>query len=253
MKMKFLCAGMLAFAALMMAQKPKSQKEVDAINAVIQAKTPDDKMAAVDSFVQKFADTEFKTWALNYAATSAQQKKDSPKAIFYAEQAVAADKNDAEAMILIATELAMHTREFDLDKDDKLAKADKSAKDALAILPGLAKPGYMSVLMQVTDPQWEGAKKDMIAQAHVALGMSAMVKKKSDVAIDEFKAATDATGGTDATTMIRLAGAYNEAGKPDQAMATVNKINAMPNLNPAYKPFIDTEKTRAEKALAAKK
>ncbi len=253
MKMRFLCVAALALPALMLAQKPKSNKERDALNAVIKAQSPDDKMAAVDALVQNFADTEFKTWALNYAASAAQAKKDSPKAIFYAEQALTSDPKDAEAMVLIAAEIASHTREFDLDKDDKLAKADKQAKDALAILPGLPKPGYMVVLMQLNDQQWEGIKKDWTAQAHVALGMSAMIRKKADTAIEEYKAATEATGGQDPTTQIRLAGAYNEAGKFDDALATVAKINAIPNLNPAYKPFIDQEKNRAEKGKAAKK
>ena len=142
MKMKFFCAAMLALPALMMAQKPKSQKEAEAVNAIIQAKTPDEKMAAVDNLIMKFADSEFKIWALNYAATSAQQKKDSAKAIFYADQAVSSDKNDAEAMVLIAAELATHTREFDLDKDDKLAKSEKSANAALAMRCPSSSGGY---------------------------------------------------------------------------------------------------------------
>ena len=215
MRTKFLWAAVLALPALMMAQKPKSQKEVDAINAVIQAKAPDDRMAAVDALVTSFADTEFKTWALNAAAGAAQQKRDRAKAIFYANQALQSDKNDAEAMIVIAAETAQDTREFDLDKDERLAKSEKSAKDALAVIPTLAKPGYM----QVTDAQWETIKKDMMAQAHEALGMGALVKKKSDVAVQEFKTATETAVDPDPATFIRLASAYNEAGKPDEAIA----------------------------------
>ena len=79
---------------------------------------------------------------------------------------------------------------------------------------------------QITDEQWEGAKKELTAQAHEALGMMASVRKKYDAAISEFKAANDLSANT--TTMLRLAGVYDEAGKPDEALAVIAKVLATP-------------------------
>jgi tetratricopeptide (TPR) repeat protein len=244
-----LWVAMLAIPASLMAQKPKSQKEVDAINAIAQAKTPDERMAAVDALLQKFADTEFKTWALNAAANAAEQKQDSAKAMFYAGEGLKSDKNDYEAMILLATETARHTREFDLDKDEKLQKSEKYAKDALAVLPSATKPA----IMNVTEAQWEMMKKDYMAQAHEALAMGASVRKNTDAAIQEYKMATDLAATPDGATWVRLASVYNDAGKSDEALAAANKVLAMADLNPVVKQFAESEKARAEKAKAAKK
>src|SRR5262249_6261480 len=68
-----------------------SKKEADAINAVANAKTPDDKIAAAENLISTFADTEYKPWAMQAAAEAAEQKNDFAKAIFYAERALEAD------------------------------------------------------------------------------------------------------------------------------------------------------------------
>src|SRR5581483_6220611 len=49
------------------AQKPKSQKEVQAITAVQVAATPDDRIKAVENVLTNFADTEFKVPLLQIA------------------------------------------------------------------------------------------------------------------------------------------------------------------------------------------
>jgi hypothetical protein len=50
----------------------------------------------------------------------------------------------------------------------------------------------------------------------------------------------------DPTTMIRLAAAYDGANKPDDAIAMLDKVLAMPNLPAQLKPFAEHEKTVAE-------
>jgi len=226
-----------------------SKKEADAINAVAAAKTPDEKIAAAENLISNFADTEFKSWALEAAAEASEQKNDFAKAIFYAERALEADPKYIDSLILVARETAAHTRENDLDRDDKLTKADKDAKEALELIPSEPKPSSI----KATDAQWEAFKKDEMAQAHVALGLSAMVRKKYADAATEFQTAVDNEPTPDPTHMIRLANAYNEAGKPSDALNVANKLLAMADLNPGYKKFAQQEKDRAEKAMAAKK
>jgi len=250
-----------AFVALALAQQaqPKAQqakggskmtkKEADAINKVINAKTPDEKIAAVEELITNFADTEQKTWAFQQAAAASEEKKDVAKAIFYAERALETDPKYIESLITVARQTAVSTRENDLDRDDKLAKADKDAKQALELIPAETKPANV----KVTDAQWEAFKKDEVAQAHVALGLSAMVRKKYDDASKEFQTAVDNEPMPDPTHMIRLANAYNEAGKSDDALNVCNKLLAMADLNPQYKKFAQQEKDRAEKAKSGKK
>ena len=99
----------------------------------------------------------------------------SPKAIIYYQQALEANPKDYNSMLMLAAETARTTREFDLDKEEKLTKAEKYAKDGMALIPGATKPNP-----QVTDAQWEAAKKDDTARGHEALGLIAMARKKYD-------------------------------------------------------------------------
>jgi len=249
MRTRFLAgvAALLTVAALAMAQKPKSPKEVEALQAIINAKTPDDRVAAVDDLVTKFADTEFKSWALNLAADAEQRKGDSPKAVAYAQSALDADPKDYQAMLLISGELAKGTRENDLDKEEKLTRADKLANDAIANINTAAKANP-----QITDEQWAGFKKDMLSQAHEDLGLAAMARKKYDLAVNEFKLSVDGAATVDPASMVRLATAYDQSGKPDDGIAVLDKVLAIPNLNPVVKKFATDEKARAEQAKAKK-
>src|SRR5258708_7925928 len=208
--MKHVVTGIaiVASAVLVMAQKPKSQKEVDAIMAVQQAKTADERIAAAENLVAKFADTEFKAWAYNVAAESAQSKRDNAKTIFYYEQAIKADAKNYTAMLMISGVIAQSTREFDLDKEEKLGRAEKYAQDGMALIPSAAKPNP-----QITDEQWEAMKKDDTAQGHVDFGMIALARKKPDVAATEFKTAVDSAATPDPIVMIRLRSEERRVGK----------------------------------------
>jgi tetratricopeptide (TPR) repeat protein len=147
-------------------------------------------------------------------------------------------------MLMISAELARSTRENDLDKDDKLAKAEKYARQAMEIVPTAPK-----LNSQIPDPQWEEIKKEFIGDAHRDLGMVASVKKKYDVAVAEFKQAVEIPGEPDPATFIRLAAAYNDNKQPDEALAVLAKMPA----NPQLAPFVEKEKKRAEALKAAKK
>jgi tetratricopeptide (TPR) repeat protein len=236
-----LAVAFIAIGSFAAAQKKVPKKEYDAFMAIQQAPTPDARMEAADKFVENFADSSLKSTALFLAADAAERKNDTAKAITYAQSALDADPKNYEAMLLISGELARTTREHDLDRDDKLAKADKLANDAIAAINTASKPNA-----QMTDKQWEDYKKERIADAHRDLGMSAFDRNKFDDSIKEFNLALESS--KDPTTMIRLAGAYNKAGKPDDAIAVLDKVLAMPDLPAQLKPFAQSEKARAEAA-----
>lgn len=243
-------AAVLALAAgLMFAQQkppqPKSQKELDALQAIFSEQNPDKRIAAVENLLTNFADTEFKAVALQIAAGSAQQKGDFEKTIVYSERTLEADPKNYAAMLMLAATLAQRTKEFDFDKEEKLARAEKNARAALELIPKAVKPRP-----DITDEQWAGAQKELESQGHEALGMAAAVRKKYDVAISEFKLAVDNNPSPDQSTIVRLADAYLQANKPDDSLATLNRLYAMPNLNPAVKQVADNVKDKAQKVKA---
>jgi tetratricopeptide (TPR) repeat protein len=246
MRTKFIIAGVLAIAGLAFGQKPKSKAEVEAVNAMISAQAPDDKIKAVDALLAKYKDTEFKAAALEQAGEAYEQKGDAVNAIIYGNRSLEADPKYYLAMLLVARQTAQSTHENDLDKDDKIKRTTKMANDAVAALNAAPK-----INPQMTDDQWTGVKKELIAQAHSSLGVVAVADKKFDAAINEFKTSLD--NSPDPVTMIRLGNTYNRANKPDDAIAALDKALASPGLQDAVKKFATEEKNVSLKLKAAKK
>jgi tetratricopeptide (TPR) repeat protein len=227
----------------------KSPEESKAVQAVLQALTPDDRIKAADSFVETFPKSELRAAVLAAAAQSYQQKNDFEKVIVYGEQALNADPDDATKVqmdVLLAKVLAQRTREFDLDRDEKLAKAEKYANSALAVLKTIAKPNPA-----LSDEQWDAVKTDWAADAHDALGMDQLARKNYEQAIAEFKIAVETAKDVDPATQTRLAAAYGKAGKYDEAIATCDKVLATPDLHPAIRRFVEAERARDLKAKNA--
>jgi tetratricopeptide (TPR) repeat protein len=227
--------------ALVAQQKPpapKSKGEVEALQALFGAQDPDARIKAADNLLTKYADTEFKAVVLYLEAVSYQQKNDVEKMMVYAEQSIQADPKQFAAMLMLAKAIAQRTREFDLDREEKLTRAEKYAKDAMEVVKTAPKPNP-----QVTDEQWAQAKKEYDAQGHEALGFAASARKNYDVAISELKLAIDEA--PDSVTMVRLAAVYDLSGKPDEAIPLLDKVMATPDAPPSVKQFAQAEKVRA--------
>jgi len=242
-----LVSGLTGLAADKQPQ-PKSQKELDAVKAMFEAQTPDARITAAENLLLKFADTEFKAIALYLEAASYEQKNDFEKMVIFAERTIEADPKNYASMLMLAGGIAKRARENDLDLNEKLAQVDKYAKNALEALKDAPKPNP-----QLSDEQWTATKKDYVSQAHEAYALSAMLRKKYDVAITEFKMAVEGAATPDPATMVRLGQAYNAAGKPDDAIAILDKVMAGSDVHPQIKQFAQAERVRAIQAKGGAK
>ncbi|HTT62439.1 MAG TPA: hypothetical protein VMG35_11380 [Bryobacteraceae bacterium] len=219
--------------------KPKSQPEVDALRAMFGAQTADARIAAAENVLTKFADTDFKATALYFEAVSYDQKHDYGNTVVFGERTLEADPKHYEAMLLLAGVIAQHTKEFDLDREDKLAQVAKYANGALALLKDAPKPNST-----ITDEQWAEAKKDFVSQAHAALGMGAMAAKKFDVAERELKLSIEMVDKPDGANMVRLGKTYSDEGKYDEAIAEFDKVMAMPDVGVQVRQVAQAERVR---------
>jgi tetratricopeptide (TPR) repeat protein len=242
-------AGLLALSAGafgLMAQgakqpQPKSKEEVAAIQAMFQAQgNPDAVIKAADELLTKFADTEFKEVALYVEAEAYTQKHDNAKAQVFSEQVLALNPKSYQANLLLAELIVGETRENDLDREEKLGKAEKHAKDAIAYVKDAPKPNP-----QITDDQWNDFKKSVDARAHNSMGLANLTRKKYDAAIAEFKAAAESD--PQPAYLVREASALQLAGKNDEAVALCDKILADPSLHPQIKQVATQIKTQATK------
>lgn len=228
--------------------QPKSQKEAEAIMAIFNAPDPASRIKAAEDLLINFADTEFKAVALQVATVSAQEMNDYEKVIIYGERTLQADPKNYTAMLVMASTIAQRTREHDLDKEEKLSRAEKLADGAIASLDTAPKPRP-----DLTDEQWEGAKKDLYAQAYESKGLIATARKKHDEAIEFYKKSIEVAANQDPATKVRLAAAYNEAGKYDEAIALIDQVTADPELHPTIRKFAGQEKMKAVQNKAQKK
>lgn len=239
-------AMILLLACAAFAQKPKSEAERQALLKVQTAATPADQIKAIDDVLEKFADTQFKPVLLSMAADAASKMHDYEKTVIYGERAVEADPKNPDAMYTLAGAIIQHTREHDLDRDDKLKQAEKLCNDGIAaskVIPN-PQPG------QISDALWEQEKKNKIAAFYNLLAMSADLKKDYPQAIDNFKAADGLLTKPDPIILARLAKTYNNAGQYDDALATAEKVLADASASPQVKGFATVEKNRAAKLKA---
>ena len=209
---------------------------------------PDACIKAGDNVLANFANTEFKSTVLGTMADAYNRKGDSAKAIVYGEQALEADPKNYQAMILLAQTISSHVGPDDLDRDKRTADADKYANQAMVLIKDAPK-----INAAVPDDQWAAQKKDMLGDVHQALGMSAAARKQYDVAVKEYKTAIDEAANPEPATMVRLGQTYDKMGKYDDAIAILDKVMAIDNVNPAIKQFAQAEKVRATMAKGGKK
>ncbi len=245
--------GLMVAAGLLCAQtanpkppQPKSQKEAEAIMAMFQAPDAQARIKAAMALITGFADTDFKSTAFYMAAYSAREIGDMENTLVYAEKAIEADKMNFGAMVMLASGLAQRTREFDLDKEEKLSRADKLAKEAMALIPKAPKPNP-----GITDEQWEMGKKDYMAQAYEALGLAALVRKDYAACSSNFSLASQNSMQLDPAILVRQANCLKHEKKYDEALAALDKALGDANAHPSVKQAATQEKMEINKLKSA--
>jgi len=246
----------LALAATLPAQAPpktpapKSQKELDAVLAIQNAPDPDARIKAAQELVAKFADTEFKEFALQMETLSHQQKNDFDNMMIAGERTLEVNGDNVVVLITLSQSIPQRTREHDLDKDEKLGKAEKFAKKAQMLIPNLAKFNP-----QIADEEWTGYKKSAMSQVHEALGMISFTRKNFEAAEQSFKMAAEVAPQPDPTTFYRLGMACKVQKKYDEAIAAFDKATAAGGVQVGGKDLAAQEKadTIKEKSAGAAK
>jgi tetratricopeptide (TPR) repeat protein len=224
----------------------KSKGEADAVMAfqtALQSQNPDTIIKAADDLLTKYADSDFKTFALYYSAEAYNMKNDYDKTVIFAERTLQSDPKHYQAMLLLAGAMAQRTREHDLDKEEKLGTVEKYVKQADELVKTAPKPNP-----NLTDEQWEMLKKNFTSQGLEALGLAALARNQYDKAADQFKQAMELDATPNPGTMLRLAIAYEKSRKYDDALAALDKVMAMPNLHPQIKQVAQAERVRVIQA-----
>ena len=221
---------------------PKSKAEEAAVRTMFeaQAKTPDEQIAASENLLTKFADTVYKSFALELEAEAWQKKGDNTKAIVYGEQALEADPKNYDADNLLANVYAATTKDTDLNREENLTKADKYAHDSLAALDA----GKPAIFSRATDEAWNKTKAGAAEQAWQALGLIAQDRKKYDEAAADFQKGIEQS--PDPLLMIRLGRVLFLAKKYDEAISWDQKVVDSPTAPDQFKGIAKQDLQRAQ-------
>ncbi len=250
-----LAAGACVAATALCAQsaspippKVKSKKESEAISAMYKAQGPDAQIAAAQDLITRYADTEFKAAAFYVMAFAADMKRDLINVVVYGEQSIAADPMNFGSMALMSRAIAQGTGKFDLDKAEKIARAQKLGQEALELAKKAPKPNP-----QLSDEQWAAALSDIVSPAYEGLAYAAMAGEKFDECAAELKLDLDSTPRPDPALMVRAGICYRLAKKYDEAVAMFDRAIADPNSVEKVKQVAAQQKKLVDQSRAASK
>jgi tetratricopeptide (TPR) repeat protein len=224
--------------------KPKSNAENKALVEMFNTTDPDAQIKASAEFLKDYPDTDYRAQALLITAEGYHGKKAEPKAIVAGEASLEADPKSYATLLLLAEIYSRSSHATDLDLNDKMARSDKYAKDALEIIAVAPKPKP-----DLSDADWENAKKGEEERGYMALGFSALLRRKFDDAKTNFDKAISLY--PDALDMLYIERGYGDAKRYDDAIAWIDKATAAPNANDNLKRIAASDKTRFQAAKKA--
>ena len=209
--------------ACLYAQAPqfKSQEEVDAFMLIQGAATAQERASAGAGFIANFPKSEAVGLASYMVMLSYQEMNDFDNMLLYGEMVL--DNNPAAGvrtgtLISLANAIPTRTREFDLDKEEKLNKAEDYAKEAMNLIPTIPKMDP-----NLTDDQWLQTKMDFMSQCHEAIG-SVMIKRENyPEAEASMRKALEMSPSPAPYTRWQLATALSKQGKNEEAVEQLDQ------------------------------
>ena len=223
---RLMALATLVCVAGLYAQMPqfKSQEEIDAFILVQSAATEDQRASAGVDFIAKFPKSEAVGLASYMTMLAYQQLNDFDNMLLYGELVLDSDPVPnvrVGTLISLASAIPARTREFDLDKDEKLNKAEDFAKQAMNLIPTIQKMDP-----NMLDDEWLATKMEFMSQCHEAIG-SVMLKRQDYAAAEaSMRKAMDLTPSPQPFTLYQLATALNKQGKNEEVGELLDRCTA---------------------------
>lgn len=214
------------WAVGLLAQMPqfKSQEEIDAFMKVQAAPTAAERATAGADFIAKYPKSEAVGLASYMTMLSYQQMNDFDNMLLYGGMVL--DSNPAAGvkvgtLISLANAIPLRTREFDLDKEEKLGTAEDYAKEAMTLIPTIAKMDP-----NISDDEWLATKMDFMSQCHEALGTVNLKREDYPEAEASLRKALEMSPNPTPFTMYSLATALSKQGKKEEASEMADRCTA---------------------------
>lgn len=198
----------------------KTQPEFDAYQAAVKNQgDPAAMEKSADDFAAKFPDSELRILLYRSAMHGYQSANNADKMMEMAQKVLKIDPDDPEALIGTAEVIAEKTRDTDLDKDQRLAEAQKDAQHAVQTID-------TDVAIPAGTPQEkiDAYKGFLRSSAYAVLGTIAFNAKNYSEAESQFRKSIDAYAAQpDPVVVLRLAIALDNQGKYPDALKEANR------------------------------
>jgi tetratricopeptide (TPR) repeat protein len=193
----------------------KTQAEYEAYQAIkSKAQTPDEFEKAVDDFAAKFPDSNLRVVLYRGVMKSFQQADNADKMMAAGLKVLSIDKDDPEALIVVAEIQEEHTSAMDLDREERMDQAVANAQHALQTIDtDLSAPAG-------TPPDRLDAYKKYLRSTALAI-VGTIQYKRAQYADAEgtLRKAIDAdSANPDAVVVLRLALALDQQQKYQDAL-----------------------------------
>jgi tetratricopeptide (TPR) repeat protein len=198
----------------------KTQPEFEAYNAAIaNQKDPAAMEKAADDFAAKFPESELRALLFKAAMRAYQNANNGDKMLEESQKLLKLDPDDPEALIASAEVTAERTRDTDLDKDQRYAKATKDAQHALETIDT-----DIPVPANIPQAQIDAYKGLLRSSSYSILGTIQYDQEKYADAEGYFHKSIDAyPAQPDPVVVLRLALALDKQGKYQDALTQANK------------------------------
>ncbi|HYG98905.1 MAG TPA: hypothetical protein VD837_07225 [Terriglobales bacterium] len=194
----------------------KTQEEFTAYQQAVAPTDPAQAEAAADDFATKYKESELRPLLYHRTLQLYQSVNNADKAIELGRKLIALDPNDLVANVMVAQLLAERTRDTDLDKDERLAEAEKNGKRVLQTID--------TGTMYTPPDRLEGAKAMIKSMALAALGQVEAVRQNFKGAEDYYKQSLAVPGAsTDAITLLQYTLVLDKQRKYQEALVIANK------------------------------
>jgi tetratricopeptide (TPR) repeat protein len=226
----------------------KSKEEFDAYNLAASKTDPAQLEAAADEFAKKFPASELRELLYVRAMNLYQQQNNSAKVIALGRKAIELNPTNPVPLVAVSSAIVMDTRDTDLDRDARLAEANKDAQAALVnVDTGLQVPPNAPADRVAL------VKANLRSIAYDTLGVIAMNTKDYASAEQNFQQAADLMKDQpDSVVYLRLSVAQDNEKKYQAALDSANKAAQYAQEGSAEKNLAKQQQDRLQKLLADK-
>jgi len=224
----------------------KSQEEFKAYQNVMSLQDPVAMDNAATEFATKYPDSELREVMFQQLCTVYDAAGASDKAVELARRTLQINPNNPVALVTLAGNLAEHTKENDLDRNERLDEAIGSANKALGLISNMSLPANYT-------PQQASQIKDMLRSwSYDAIGMASYMQKAYPAAEEAFTKSADLQKARpNPVTYLRLSLAQDKLEKYTAALASVDQCLASAPKGSPVENLAKQEKERLTKLAAA--